>query len=72
MKMQTLTVAMNGEVVGTLYRDNKGAMSFQYAPEWISEPGSRAISMSLPLGHGRITGSAGTRRYMELYRAIYC
>ncbi len=57
MKMQTLTVAMNGEVVGTLYRDNKGAMSFQYAPEWISEPGSRAISMSLPLGHGRITGS---------------
>lgn len=35
MKMQTLTVAMNGEVVGTLYRDNKGAMSFQYAPEWI-------------------------------------
>lgn len=33
MKMQTLTVAMNGEVVGTLYRDNKGAMSFQYAPE---------------------------------------
>ena len=56
MKMQTLTVAMNGEVVGTLYRDNKGAMSFQYAPEWISESGSRAISMSLPLGHGRITG----------------
>lgn len=57
MRTQTLTVAMNGEVVGTLYRDNRGAMSFQYAPEWVSEPGSRAISLSLPLGHSRIKGS---------------
>lgn len=57
MRTQTLTVAMNGEVVGTLYRDNRGAMSFQYDPEWVSEPGSRAISLSLPLGHSRIKGS---------------
>ncbi len=57
MRTQTLTVAMNGEVVGTLYRDNRGAMSFQYAPEWVLEPGSRAISLSLPLGHSRLKGS---------------
>jgi serine/threonine-protein kinase HipA len=47
MRTQTLTVAMNGEVVGTLYRDGRGAMSFQYSPEWLVEPGSRAISLSL-------------------------
>ncbi|WP_442879186.1 type II toxin-antitoxin system HipA family toxin [Citrobacter sp.] len=47
---------MNGDVVGTLYRDGSGAMSFQYAPEWLSVPGSRAISLSLPLQHSRIKG----------------
>lgn len=56
MRTQTLTVAMNGDVVGTLYRDGSGAMSFQYAPEWLSVPGSRAISLSLPLQHSRIKG----------------
>ena len=56
MGAQTLTVAMNGDEVGTLYRDGNGAMSFQYAPTWLSEPGSRAISLSLPLQHGRIKG----------------
>ncbi|NWC62613.1 type II toxin-antitoxin system HipA family toxin [Cedecea sp. P7760] len=56
MRTQTLTVAMNGDVVGTLYRDGSGAMSFQYVPEWLSEPGARAISLSLPLQHSRIRG----------------
>lgn len=56
MRTKTLTVAMNGDVVGTLYRDGSGAMSFQYAHEWLSEPGSRAISLSLPLQHSRIKG----------------
>jgi serine/threonine-protein kinase HipA len=56
MKTQTLTVAMNGEIVGTLYREGNGAMSFQYSPEWLSEPGSRAISLSLPFQHSRIKG----------------
>lgn len=56
MKTQTLTVAMNGDVVGTLYRDGSGAMSFQYIPEWLSEPGARAISLSLPLQRSRIRG----------------
>lgn len=31
MRVQILQVAMNGEEVGTLYRDGDGAMSFQYA-----------------------------------------
>jgi len=57
MRAQRLTVAMNGDVVGTLHRDGSGAMSFQYAPEWLAEPGSRAVSLSLPLQHGRIRGA---------------
>lgn len=57
MRTRTLTVAMNGDVVGALYRDGSGAMSFQYAPEWLSEPGSRAISLSLPFQHDRIRGA---------------
>ena len=56
MRAQSLIVAMNGDVVGMLYRDGSGAMSFQYAAEWLAEPGSRAISLSLPLQHGRIRG----------------
>lgn len=56
MRTQTLVVAMNGETVGNLYRDGSGAMSFQYTPEWLAEPGSRAISLSLPLQHDRIRG----------------
>lgn len=56
MRTQSLTVAMNGDVVGTLYRDSSGGMSFQYTQEWLSVPGSRAISLSLPLGHSRIRG----------------
>lgn len=56
MRTQTLTVAMNGDVVGNLYRDGSGAMSFQYAPEWLAQPGSRAISLSLPLQHSRLRG----------------
>ncbi|EPW8574464.1 HipA N-terminal domain-containing protein [Morganella morganii] len=54
MKVQALTVAMNGDVVGTLYRDGTGAMSFEYTPEWLSEAGFRAISLSLPTWHNRI------------------
>lgn len=56
MRTQALTVAMNGDIVGTLYRDGSGTMSFQYTPEWLSEPSSRAISLSLPLQHNKIKG----------------
>lgn len=58
MRTQVLSVAMNGDLVGTLYKNTDGGMSFQYAEGWLEEPGSRAISLSLPLQHGRITGSA--------------
>jgi serine/threonine-protein kinase HipA len=58
MKSSKLTVAMNGIVVGSLYRDGKGAMSWQYAASWLSLSGARGISLSLPLQAGRQEGEA--------------
>ncbi|WP_222422710.1 HipA N-terminal domain-containing protein [Rheinheimera sediminis] len=45
MRAQILQVAMNGEEVGTLYRDGNGAMSFQYATSWLQYPDARPISL---------------------------
>lgn len=47
---------MNGDVVGTLFRDGSGAMSFQYLPEWLAEDDARPISLSLPLRSDRLRG----------------
>jgi len=47
--MAKLIVAMNGIKVGILAKDNRGGMDFQYLPTWLSRPGARAISLSLPL-----------------------
>ncbi|GGY72876.1 type II toxin-antitoxin system HipA family toxin [Marinobacter zhanjiangensis] len=47
--MARLTVAMNGVEVGHLTLESSGAMSFQYHPGWLEQPGARAISLSLPL-----------------------
>lgn len=57
MKTQVLSVAMNGDLVGSLYKNPDGGMSFQYAKEWLKRPGTRAISSSLSLQSERITGS---------------
>jgi len=58
MRLQSLMVAMNGEEVGTLYRDGDGAMSFQYATSWLQDVDARPISLSLPLRAERHRGTA--------------
>lgn len=58
MRLQSLMVAMNGEEVGTLYRDGDGAMSFQYATSWLQDVDARPISLSLPLRSERHRGTA--------------
>ncbi|WP_430458073.1 type II toxin-antitoxin system HipA family toxin [Rheinheimera sp.] len=58
MRLQSLMVAMNGEEVGTLYRDGDGAMSFQYATSWLKDVDARPISLSLPLRSERHRGTA--------------
>ncbi len=44
-----LAVLMNNRRVGTLQRAPDGAVSFSYAPEWLSWPHAMPISLSLPL-----------------------
>lgn len=58
MKPQKLIVAMNGIEVGALFRDGRGAMSFQYLQSWLNRPGARAISLSLPLTSKKQEGTA--------------
>ena len=58
MRLQSLMVAMNGEEVGTLYRDGDGAMSFQYATSWLQDVDARPISLSLPLRAEHHRGAA--------------
>jgi serine/threonine-protein kinase HipA len=45
-----LQVLMNGIRVGQLTKLPTGAMTFQYDRDWLTTPGSRPISLSLPLG----------------------
>jgi serine/threonine-protein kinase HipA len=45
----TLHVLMNGRSVGHLHKLPSGAMSFQYAADWLNTVGARPISLSLPL-----------------------
>lgn len=46
-----LTVAMNGIEVGEWRKLANGATEFQYNPNWLHSPRSRAISLSLPLSN---------------------
>ncbi|WP_028116415.1 type II toxin-antitoxin system HipA family toxin [Ferrimonas senticii] len=54
--MATLKVFMNGIRVGTFLKSSTGAHSFHYEPSWLSRPGSRPISLSMPLRHRRYQG----------------
>jgi serine/threonine-protein kinase HipA len=44
-----LDVVLNGTVVGHLARTGAGAISFRYAPDWLSRDNALPISLSLPL-----------------------
>lgn len=47
--MAALKVYMNGLRVGTFIKAATGAHSFQYDESWLATPGSRPISLSMPL-----------------------
>lgn len=55
-----LAVALNGRRVGTLAGEADGAIGFRYAPEWLAWEHAIPVSLSLPLGERRYTGSAVT------------
>lgn len=45
----TLSVLLNGVLVGQMIKRPNGTMHFIYAASWLSQPEARAISLSLPL-----------------------
>ena len=49
--MANLAVYMNGYRVGTFTKTTSGAHQFQYHESWLALPGSRPISLSMPLRH---------------------
>ncbi|UVC29401.1 type II toxin-antitoxin system HipA family toxin [Pantoea sp. SOD02] len=55
--MTELDVYMNGYKVGIFARAATGAHQFCYLEEWLNQPGSRPISLSMPLRHPPYTGS---------------
>ncbi len=48
-QIATLDILMNGKLVGFLHKLPSGAMTFQYAEEWLKIAGARPVSLSLPL-----------------------
>ncbi|EJD6500017.1 type II toxin-antitoxin system HipA family toxin [Providencia rettgeri] len=47
--MASLAVYMNGYRVGSFIKRTSGAHQFQYDESWVKQPGSRPISLSMPL-----------------------
>ena len=58
--MASLEVYMNGYQVGTFTKTTSGAHQFQYDESWVKLPGSRPISLSMPL---RQQGYRGDEAY---------
>ena len=54
--MANLAVYMNGYRVGTFTKTTSGAHQFQYHGSWLAQPGSRPISLSMPLRHQAYRG----------------
>ena len=51
-----LNVLMNGVLIGKLEKTPKGELTFMYEQSWVMMPGSRPLSLSLPLHGQRFTG----------------
>ncbi|BDM79192.1 hypothetical protein AM10699_20600 [Acaryochloris marina MBIC10699] len=45
----TLNVLMNGRLIGFWHQSTTGANTFQYAEAWLTTPGARPLSLSMPL-----------------------
>lgn len=53
----TLTILLNGRVLGSLSHATSGAIAFAYAPEWLDWPNAMPVSLSLPLSRQRYVGA---------------
>ena len=55
--MTELDVYMNGYRTGVFSRAATGAHTFRYYESWLNQPGSRPISLSMPLRHQPYKGA---------------
>ena len=51
-----LMVSLNGVNVGTLSKDKNGGLHFSYTQQWMNRPGTRPISLSLPITKQKYSG----------------
>ena len=65
-RSSTLRVLLNGRQVGWLSRAANGAIDFRYAQEWLDWEYVSPVSLSLPLGTRRYTGSVVTAVFDNL------
>ncbi|WP_048616120.1 HipA N-terminal domain-containing protein, partial [Vibrio coralliirubri] len=56
--MQRLNAYMNGELVGTLTKQNNGSHEIKYNESWLSSDKSRPLSLSLKLQIPTLTSDA--------------
>lgn len=49
MSKKVVNIYMNGMLVGKLEKTRSGILNFQYCESWLDTPGTRPISLSLPL-----------------------
>ncbi len=55
-KNRNLNLLMNGFLIGKLTKNASGSLEFAYDQKWLNTPGSRPISLSLPLLDRPFTG----------------
>lgn len=57
-RSSTLSILLNGRLLGWLNRAANGAIDFRYAPDWLAWEFAIPVSLSLPLSDKRYTGAA--------------
>jgi len=62
----TLTILLNGRLLGSLNRAMSGAIGFAYASEWLDWPHAMPVSLSLPLSRQRYVGAPVTAVFDNL------
>lgn len=54
--MKSLSVFMNGYLVGQLIQEKSGANIFRYDSRWLNTSGARPVSLSMPLRTAEYAG----------------
>ena len=56
VRSHILNIFMNGILVGKLEKIASGGLTFEYDKDWLNTPGTRPLSLSLPLTFQKFSG----------------